>query len=94
MMGYQKIINLLENTLNHPTKVRTKTWVKMVKTPLINCETNLTITLSTIYFTIDDPVAGQEPAFTITDIKLYVPVLNLSIQDKAKLLEQLKSGFK
>ena len=79
MMEYQKITDLLENTLNQPTKVRTKTWVEMVKTPLINCETNLTITLSTTNFTIDDPVASQEPTFTITDIKLYVPILNLSI---------------
>ena len=30
----------------------------------------------------------------ITDTKLYVPVATLSTQDNAKLLEQLKSGFK
>ena len=30
----------------------------------------------------------------ITDTKLYVPVVPLSTQDNAKLLEQLKSGFK
>ena len=29
-----------------------------------------------------------------TDTKLYIPVETLSIQDNAKLLEQLKSGFK
>ena len=32
--------------------------------------------------------------FSITDAKLYVPVVNLSTQDNAKLLEQLKSSFK
>ena len=32
--------------------------------------------------------------FSITDTKLYVPVVTLSTQDNAKLLEQLKSGFK
>ena len=32
--------------------------------------------------------------FAITDTKLYVPVITLSTQDKAKLLQQLKSGFK
>ena len=26
-MGYQKIINLLDNTSNQPTKFRTKSWV-------------------------------------------------------------------
>ena len=33
-------------------------------------------------------------SFWITDAKLYVPVVTLSIQDMTKLLEQLKSGFK
>ena len=32
--------------------------------------------------------------FTITDSKLYILVSALSIRDKEKLLEQLKSGFK
>ena len=32
--------------------------------------------------------------FTITDEKLYVPAVTLSIEDNAKLFEQLKSGFK
>ena len=35
-----------------------------------------------------------EGKFKITDTKLYVPVVTLSTQDNAKLLEQLKSGFK
>ena len=30
----------------------------------------------------------------MTDTKLYVPVVTLSTQDNAKLLQQLKSGFK
>ena len=39
-------------------------------------------------------VTNQVPTFTITDTKLYVPVVTLSFQDNAKLLKQLKSGFK
>ena len=39
-------------------------------------------------------VANQRATFLITDAKLYVPVVTLSTQDNAKLLEQLKSGFK
>ena len=31
--------------------------------------------------------------FSITDTKVYIPVVTLSTQDKATLLEQLKSGF-
>ena len=36
---------------------------------------------------------GKEK-FKITDPKLYVPVVTLSTQDNAKLLQQLKSCFK
>ena len=39
-------------------------------------------------------VANQGATFTITETKLYVPVVTLSTQDNAKLLPQLKSGFK
>ena len=38
--------------------------------------------------------ANQNPTFEITETKLYVPVVTLSTQDNAKLLPQLKSGFK
>ena len=59
---------------------------------LISCEINLILTWSNRCFIIDNPIAGQEPTFTITDMKFYVPLV--SIQDNAKLLEQLKSDFK
>ena len=39
-------------------------------------------------------VADQGAKYLITDTKLYAPVITLSSQDNAKLLEQLKSGFK
>ena len=38
--------------------------------------------------------ANQVRAFPITDTKLYVPVATWSTQGNAKLLQQLKSGFK
>ena len=59
--------------------------------PLINCEVNLILTWS------KDCVissATGKTKFKITDTKLYVPVVTLSTQDNAKLLQQLKSGFK
>ena len=62
--------------------------------PLINFEINLILTWSKRCFTIENPIAGQEPTFKITDIKPNVPAVTLSTQDNAKLLEQLKSGFK
>ena len=39
-------------------------------------------------------VAPVTLTFEITDTKLYVPVVTLSKENDAKLLEQLKSGFK
>ena len=39
-------------------------------------------------------IANQVPTFAITETNLYVPVVTLSTQDNAKLLPQLKSGFK
>ena len=38
--------------------------------------------------------ANQNPEFQITDTKLYVPVVTLSIPNNIKLLKQLESGFK
>ena len=43
---------------------------------------------------ISTNVVDQNPTFTITEANLYVPVVTLSTQDNAKLLPQLKSGFK
>ena len=62
---------------------------------LINFEINLIFPWSNNRcFIIDNPTDDQGTTFTITDTKLYVPVVTLSTQDNAKLLEQLKSGFK
>ena len=54
---------------------------------LINCEFNLILTWSNRCFIIDNPIAGQELTFTITDTKFYVPVVTLLTQDNTKLLE-------
>ena len=59
--------------------------------PLINCEVNLILTWSSTCVITNSTGAGT---FEITDTKLYVPVVTLSTQENAKLLQQLKSGFK
>ena len=64
------------------------------ETPLINCEINLILTCSSGCFVINNPIAGQAPTFAITDTRLYVPVVTLSTEDNAKLLQQFKSDFK
>ena len=62
--------------------------------PLINCEVNLILTWSTNCVIVSTNVTNQNATFSVTNIKLYVPVVTLSTQDNAKLLQQLKSGFK
>ena len=59
--------------------------------PLINCKVNLILTWSS---TCVISSATGETKFKITDTKLYVSAVTLSTQDNAKLLQQLKSGFK
>ena len=61
--------------------------------PLINCEVNLILTRSTCVI-VSTGEANQVATFPITNTKLYVPVVILSTQENAKLLQQLKSGFK
>ena len=61
---------------------------------LINCEINLNLTWSANCVIVATAVANQGATFSITDTKLYIPVVNLSTQDNGKMLEQLKSGFK
>ena len=62
--------------------------------PLINCEVNLILTWSANCVIVYTNVANQGGTFAITETRLYVPVVTLSTQDNAKLLQQLKSGFK
>ena len=61
---------------------------------IINCEINLILSWSGNCFIIDNPVENQVPRLTITNTKLFVIVVTLSIPDNTKLLQQLKSGFK
>ena len=58
---------------------------------LINCEVSLFLTWLSTYV-ITNPTG--EGRFTITDTKLYVPLVTLSTQDNAKLPQQLKSAFR
>ena len=67
---------------------------RALEMPLINCEVNLIFTLYANCVILYTNVANQIPTFTITETKLYVPVVTLSTQDNAKLLPQLISGFK
>ena len=39
-----------------------------IEITLVNCEINFIVTCFARYFIIDNPIAGQEPTFTITDM--------------------------
>ena len=64
---------------------------RTLEMPLINCEVNLILTRSSSCVITNSTGAGTS---AINDTKLYVPVVTLSTQDNAKLLQKLKSGFK
>ena len=76
-----------------PLKYLSNFW-RTLEMPLINCEVNLILTCSSTCVLISTGVQNQAARFTITDTKLYVPVVTLSTQENTKFLQQLKSGFK
>ena len=59
----------------------------------INYEINL-IPTWTANCVISNAAKNQATTFAINDTKLYLPIITLSSQDNAKLLQQLKSGLK
>ena len=73
-----------------PLKYLSNFW-RTLEMPLINCEVNLISTCSKICVISS---ATGETKFAITLTKLYVLVVTLSTHINAKLLQQLKSGFK
>ena len=73
-----------------PLKYLSNFW-RTLEMPLINCEVNLILTWSSTCVITNSTGVRK---FPITDTKLCVPVVTLSTQDNAELLQQLKSGFK
>ena len=73
-----------------PLKYLSNFW-RTLEILLINCEVNLLLTWSKDCVITDSTGEGK---FEITETKLYVLAATLSTQDNAKLLQQLKSGFK
>ena len=67
---------------------------RTLEKPLINCEINLILTWPADCVIVSTNNANQNATFAITNARLYVPVVTFSTQENAKLLQQLKSGFK
>ena len=76
-----------------PLKYLSNFWTTIEK-PLINCEVNLILVILTWSSTCVITNSTGVGTFQITGTKLYVPVVILSTQDNARLLQQLKFGFK
>ena len=73
-----------------PLKYLSNFW-RTLEMPLINCAVNLELTWSRDCVITNSTGEGK---LTITETKIYVPIVTLSTQNNAKLVEQLKSGFK
>ena len=58
---------------------------RTLETPLINCEINLILTWFTNCVTVSTNFSNQNATFEITDTKLCVPVVILSIQDNSAI---------
>ena len=74
-----------------PLKYLSNFWRTLVM-PLINCR--LIFFKLGLQNVVTGTAGNQEPIFPITDTNPYVPVMTISAQDNAKLLQQLKTGFK
>ena len=73
-----------------PLKYLSNFW-RALEMSLINCEVNRILIWSSPCIITNSTGAGT---FAITDTKLYVTLVTLSMQDNPKLLQQVKSGFK
>ena len=83
-----------------PLKYLSNFW-KSLKMPSIDCKFELSLKwienceLTTATIDADADATGADSAtFKITDAKLYVPIVTLSIEDNAKLAKQLSEWFK
>ena len=76
-----------------PLKYLSNFW-RTLEIPLVNCEISFTLTWSKYCFLFNGTAANQEPTFTVTNTKVYVPFVTLSTQYNLKPLKQLESGSK
>ena len=68
-----------------PLKCLSNFW-RTLEMSLINCEITFDLNWSENCVIVATNAATQATTFSITDTKLYVPVVTLSTQDNAKLL--------
>ena len=97
--SFQYKANLIGNTGNNGRKNRIKIAVPLkylsnfwrsLEIPLINCK----VEISLKWYERCLLTVANTATFTITDAKLYVPIVTLSIEDNSKLSKLLNKGFK
>ena len=76
-----------------PFKYISNFW-RTLELSLFNCEINLFLPWSAIFLIVILTANNQETTFAITNTKLYIPVVILSNEDKAKLSQQSKTDLK
>ena len=90
---------LIRNTVNNGRKNGVKIAVSLkylsnfwrsLEMPLINCKVELSLT----WYERCLLTVANTAIFKITDAKLYVPIVTLSVEDNAKLAKLLSEGFK
>ena len=67
---------------------------RTLEMPLINCDISLMLSWSEKCFLVAGNVANQVPTVTITDTKLYVPVVTLSTKEKLKFKNYISRTIK
>ena len=75
-----------------PLKYLSNFW-RSLEMPLINCKVELSLKWIE-KFALTTAADANKATFEITDAKVYVPVVTLSIEDNAKLSNLLGKGFK
>ena len=106
LLHLNKKANLIGNTENNgrkngvkiavPLKYLSNFWISL-EMPLINCKVELSLKWTENYIFTLNPNAYNninKATFTINDVKLYVQIVTLSIEDSAKLSKSLSKGFK
>ena len=76
-----------------PLKYLSNFW-RTLKMPWINCKIDLDLNWCASCIIVATTVVNQRTTFSLTDIKLYITVIFLSIQVNAKLLEQINFDLK
>ena len=76
-----------------PLKHLSNFW-RTLEMPLINCDISLMLSWSEKCFLVAGNVANQVPTVTITDTKLYVPVITLSTKEKLKFKNYISRTIK